>query len=229
MRRTVFILLFFLLSQQSQAQTSEWIAQPLSGSVTAYFPTQPGQNDTIGQTMYFLNDGKDLMLATVAPIPNTVTSQTNYQSDSVLNNFIASIIGNATKLIYSDIEFKGIPSKYYKVRVDESDNPIKGLIADSYNFVYKDTIYSFSYLRYDATELYNYNQQRMFFDMVEIKNYVDQSTSKPLIPSENPIANSTSKNSQSNTMNLIALAVALVGIVILIYRFQNRKGKGHFD
>lgn len=229
MKRFVIFFSVLFWSTVSFCQNTEWIAQPISGSVTVYFPAPPGRNDTIGQIMYFLNDGKDLLLATVAPIPANITAQNHYNQDSVLNNFIQSVIANSTQLIFSEVQYKGLASKYYKVRVDEDDNPIKGLIADAYNFIHKDTIYSFSYLRYDATEMYDYNKQRMFFDMVEVKSFdhAGQVTSQEVIQTA-PLAPIV-KDSKSKTMNFISIAVLILGILLLIFRIQNRKNKGHFD
>lgn len=229
MKRFIVFFNVLLWSTVSFCQNTEWIAQAVSGSVTVYFPAPPGKNDTIGQTMYFLNDGKDLMLVTVAPIPANITAQSNYNKDSVLNNFIQSVISNSTQLIFSEVDYKGLPSKYYKVRVDEDKNPIKGLIADAYNFIHRDTIYSFSYLRYDATELYDYNKQRMFFDMVVIKSFDEAGkvTTKEII--NNTIPAPIVKDSKEKTINFIAIAVLILGVMLLIYRVQNRKNKGHFD
>lgn len=204
-------------------QPTKWVEQPISGSVTVFYPAQPGRTDTAGQTIYFLNDGKDLMLATVAPIPASVLSMPNYQKDSVLNNFIQTIIKGATPLIYTDVEYKGIRSKFYKVRVDDDLNPIQGLIADSYNFIYLDTIYSFSYLRYNATDLYDYTKQRMFFDMIDIKKY--EAAVKDSTVSQNyPDSVDTKKKSPWDAIwKITALASFLIAITAGMYWFQNRR------
>lgn len=174
--------------------------------------------------MYFLNDGKDLMLTTVAPIPENVLSLPGYSPDSVLNNFIQSIIQGATPLIYSNVEYKGIPSKFYKVRIDDELNPIQGLIADSYNFIHNDTIYSFSYLRYDASELYDYNKQRMFFDMIEVKGILSDKN----IPTgtETPETSVQEVPSSGLTTNkLITLGICFLIIIAGLYWLRIRRKK----
>lgn len=208
-----------------QAQEAQWIAQPISGSVTVYFPSQPGLKDTIGQSMYFLVEGNDMMLATVAPIPNTILLQEDYNQDSVLNNFISSVVQNANRLIFSNVEYKGIPAKFYKVRVEDQLNTIQGLVTDSYNFIYQDTIYSISYLRYKASDLYDYNKQRTFFDRIEIlKNNLQLTAdSNNLHPTE--IKNNDNSTSKKSTLQFIGIAILIIAITIGIYFFQTRKNK----
>ncbi len=222
MRYLVLIIGIFI-SIESRAQGIEWIEQPISGSISVFYPAQPGRTDTAGQTIYFLNDGKDLMLATVAPIPSNVLTMPDYRPDSVLNNFIQTIIKGATPLIYSDVEYKGIASRFYKVRVDDELNPIQGLIADSYNFIYQDTIYSFSYLRYNATELYDYNKQRMFFDMIEVRKS-DIAVRDSIVSKEYTDTLAPRKKSPWDAiLKITALAISLMAITVAMYWLQNRK------
>lgn len=215
------IILPFIL----QAEETQWIAQPVSGSVTIYFPSQPGQVDTIGQSMFYLLEGNDMMLTTVAPIPNTILLQENYNKDSVLSNFINSVIQNANQLIFSDVEYKGIPAKFYKVRVEDPLNAIQGLITDSYNFIYEDTIYSISYLRYKASDLYDYNKQRMYFDRVDIHQNqlpIDSNSNKN---QRAEIQNNNPSNSSNSTFEFIVIAILIIALTIGIYIFQSKKNK----
>ena len=207
------------------AENTPWIAQPVSGSVTVYFPSQPGQKDTIGQSMFFLLEGNDMMLATVAPIPNTILLQEDYNQDTVLNNFVLSVIQNANQLIYSNVEYKGVPAKFYKVRVEDPLNSIQGLITDSYNFIHQDTIYSISYWRYKASELYDYNKQRTFFDRVEILK--DHLSIAPETNDIQPTAinNKNQSSTKSSTLQFIGIAILIIAITIGIYLFQVRNKK----
>ncbi|HUH73192.1 MAG TPA: hypothetical protein VLZ75_02180 [Chitinophagales bacterium] len=207
------------------AENTPWIAQPVSGSVTVYFPSQPGQKDTIGQSMFFLLEGNDMMLATVAPIPNTILLQEDYNQDTVLNNFVLSVIQNANQLIYSNVEYKGVPAKFYKVRVEDPLNTIQGLITDSYNFIFQDTIYSISYLRYKATDLYDYNKQRTFFDRIEIQKSSIQMDAdiNEFQPTEVKSIQSTSSN--KSTYQFIGIAFLVIALTIGIYIFQARRNK----
>jgi hypothetical protein len=208
-----------------QAEDTQWIAQPISGSVTVYFPSQPGNRDTIGQSMHFLLDGNDMMLATVAPIPSTILLQENYNKDSILNNFIQSVIQNANKLIFSDVEYKGVRAKFYKVRVEDPLNTIQGLITDSYNFIYQDTIYSISYLRYKANDLYDYNKQRMFFDRVEFHENqlpIDSESNKvPPIEKESHLKS----NDSSSTLQFVGIAILILALTFGIFIYQTKRKK----
>ncbi len=219
---TYLIIIFpFLL----QAEDSEWIAQPISGSVTVYYPSHPGVKDTSGQSLNYLLQGKDMMLATVAPIPSTILLDKNYNKDSVLNNFIQSVIQDANPLIFSDVEYKGIPAKFYKVRVENPLNSIQGLITDSYNFIYQDTIYSISYLRYKATDLYDYNQQRMFFDRVEIHPNASLSKSDSNRLKTAELRKKDNSNTNNSTWKFIGIALLIIATTIGIYVYQAKKNK----
>lgn len=151
-----------------QAENTEWKKQSVSGSVSVYFPHKPLSTDTANQKIFYWNEKKDLLLTTIKPIPERILSQSNYNQDSILKSYINSSTQGANLLIYTDVDYKNIPAKFYKVRVDDVHSPIKGLVAESYNFILQDTLYSISYLRYNASELYDYEKVRMFFDMVEI-------------------------------------------------------------
>ena len=217
--------LIFIFPLTLQAQDTDWVAQQISGSITVYFPAQAGYKDTVGQSMYYLLEGKDLMLATVAPIPKTILLEKDYNKDSVLNNFINSVIQNAKQLIFSDVEYKGLSAKFYKVRVEDPLNEIQGLITDSYNFIYQDTIYSISYLRYKATDLYDYTRQRLFFDRVEIQqstftsNY-DSNTFQPI-----ELNKTNDSNSNNSTLKFIGIAFLIIAITFGIYFYQSRRKK----
>lgn len=205
---TFLALTSFCYSSYAQA----WVKHEVSEYVHVYFPVQAEKSDTLGQSIYFYQEGKDYMLATAAPIPDSILLKDNYSTDSILDNFIQSVTVGSNFLIYNDLEYKEQPAKFYKVRVDDDANPIRGLIADSYNFIYKNTIYSISYLRYDASELFNYNNQRKFFDMVEIVNQQDSMSpvdSLKEITAENETHKKTSTKAQSKRTYWIALILAI--------------------
>lgn len=166
-----------------------------------------------------------MMLATVSPIPSSILLEKDYNKDSILNNYINSVIQNANQLIYSDVEYKGIPAKFYKVRVEDPLNEIQGLITDSYNFIYQDTIYSISYLRYNATDLYDYTRQRMFFDRVEFMHYlpIQNLDSNTIQSSELQNINDTSSN--NSTLQFIGIALLILAITIGIFIYQTKKNK----
>lgn len=181
--------------------------------------------DAAGQQIYFLNIGKEYMLASVIPLPDSVRSDKTIEPDSLLNRYVQSVIQDATTLIYTNLEYKGLPAKFYKVRVDNEMNPISGLIADSYNLLFMDTIYSFSYLRYDATEMYDYNRQRKFFDQIEISKTDPKNDTTETFPSIN--TNQTHADSgQSHFFTplifaLISLLLSVGGFVYIRRRNKN--------
>ncbi|MCO5249497.1 MAG: hypothetical protein M9887_11200 [Chitinophagales bacterium] len=162
-----FFFLSFFAFQTVKAESNLWVKQNISGSVSVYFPETPNKIDTAHQTMYFYREGDIYMLTSLTPLSE---SEKLLDRDSLLDVYIKNTIQDATSLVYSNVSFNGVPAKFYKVRMDDFDNDIRGLIVDSYNLIFQDTLYSFSYFRYHASELYDYKKQKKFFDKIEIEN-----------------------------------------------------------
>ncbi|MCO5231579.1 MAG: hypothetical protein M9958_10530 [Chitinophagales bacterium] len=215
-----FLVLIIPFSSNGQA-SNQWVSQQLNSTVSVFFPSMPQKNDTLGQTLFHYTEGDDVMIASTTLIPDSLFSQTNINLDTVLNNFIQSSIQGATTLIYSKTMYKNQNAIFYKVRIDDELNPIKGLIVDSYNFILEDTIYSISYLRYHAKELYNYNQQRKYFDMVEIHS-IDHISTDSATNSNTDISIPGSDTTSKNHIPFIALILVIaIGVAI----FYNKKRK----
>ena len=160
-----------------------------------------------------------MMLTTVAPIPEEVLKSDTFHTDTLISRFIADIITDATPLIYTDITFKDQQAKFYKVRVDNELNPLKGLIVDSYTLIHRDTLYSFSYWRYDASELYDYSKQRMFFDMIRITAGSADSSSAPQPVTQPNTSSAPQQKSRYWLFIVIAIGIA-GGAGYMYYRNQ---------
>lgn len=202
--------------------SNQWVNQQLNSTVSVSFPGMPKKNDTLGQTLYHFTEGDDVMIAATTLIPDSLFSQNNLNLDTVLNNFIQSSIQGATILIYSKTMYKNQNALFYKVRIDDDLNPIKGLIVDSYNFILKDTIYSVSYLRYHAKELYNYNQQRKYFDMVEI-HAADFITADSATNSNTNISIQKNDTNSKNYIPFIAIILIVIAIGVSFLFYKKRK------
>lgn len=221
----IYFYLFFVLLIPIQClgqEAIQWVNQSLSSSVSISFPGVPQKNDTLNQTLYHYTDEDDVMIASATYIPDSLYNNIEVNLDTLLNHFIQSTIQGATTLIFSNTLFKNQKSIFYKVRIDDDLNPIRGLVVDSYNFVIKDTIYSISYLRYNAKELYNYNQQRKYFDMVEVNNASSSPNDSTILKD----TTSTVKENSSTSTSYIKYIVFLIFVFslgALFFYFKNKK------
>ena len=225
MKNTFLTTVFtFIVFSFTYAENNSWIKQKISGSVEVYFPKQAQKTDTANQVIYYLQDGDDYMLASLSPLPSDVNND-GITQDSLLNQYIRNTIENANVLIYSNVDFKGIQGKFYKVRMDDPDSYIKGLIVDSYNIIYQDTIYTFSYFRYNAKELYDYKKQKKFFDRIEIGANIhshEESTEGVEIKSNEQLNEKTTMNHHNKWIS-IALGLSIIIIIILVIRIVQLK------
>ncbi|HZH68691.1 MAG TPA: hypothetical protein VFD65_05775 [Chitinophagales bacterium] len=220
--KTNSLLILLTLLCFNIAQGNEWVAQKISGSITVYFPQVPVRSDTANQSIYFLSEGKEHLLASVAPIPDSLKPQNDLQADTLLNNYIQSVIIGATPLIYTNVEFQDIPAKYYTVRMDNERSPNHGLVVDSYTLIYLDTIYSFSFFRYNATQLYNYNKQRKFFDMIKIEK-ITPSTSDSLTREQTVISTTNQSSERSYPIWIFVSIISSIAILSISWYWLKKK------
>jgi hypothetical protein len=218
MRILIFILLVAGICSKVFA-TADWTKVDVSGSVTVSFPGMALSIDTLGQKIFYFREGNEMMICTVAPIPDSILSADTFQMNVLLDNFINDIVSGANVLIYSDVIYKGLPAKYYKVRVEDEYHQLYGLLLDSYTMPVSDIIYSFAYWRFQATELFDYSRQRMFYDMVDIQ-----------IPAADGLGLEQKKEREMqqslpfSRSSLIVISVLSLGLVLLAYLLF-RKGQ----
>jgi hypothetical protein len=218
----IFIFIFLIAGTFSKVfAVADWTRVDVSGSVAVSFPGEALSIDTLGQQIFYFREGNELMICTVAPIPDSILRADTFQMNLLLDNFINDIVSGANVLIYSDVNYKGFPAKYYKVRVQDEYHQLYGLLLDSYTMPVSDTIYSFAYWRFQATELFDYSRQRMFYDMVEIQ-----------LPAVDSLGTDKEKEQEKQQQlpfsrpSLIVISLLSLGLVLLAYLlFKKKKQK----
>jgi hypothetical protein len=219
MRSLVFHF-WLLISVQVAIASSVGVQIPVTGSVKVWFPEEPKILDTLGQQVYYHRDGNEMMVCTVAPISEDILSADTFNMDRLINNFINDIVSGANVLILSDVSYKNLPAKYYKIRVDNEFHPLHGLMLDSYTLPVSDTVYNFAYWRFNATEIYDYSRQRTFYDKVEIAR-----------PAEVPAAETSMRAQETEYKTprsrwffpfVFVLCIAVAGLAYLLYRQRQK-------
>lgn len=210
--RTLLTYLLLIATTTAADAAPDWTRLKVSGSVTVSFPGEVATIDTLGQQIYYFRELNEMMICTVAPIPDSILRADTFQMNVLLDNFINDIVSGANVLIYSDVSYKGLPAKYYKVRVEDEYHQLYGLLLDSYTMPVLDTIYSFAYWRFQATEMFDYSRQRMFYDMVEIA-----------VPEFDSIVAGKEKEQENqqtlpfSRSSMVVISVLSLGLVLLAY------------
>lgn len=197
-----------------------WDTIQLSGHVTAFLPGTPSTTDTMGQKIVFYRDQNEMMVCTVAPIPEDVLKSDTFNLDQLLDNFIRDIVSGATISVFSNTIFKNHPAKYCKVRVEDEYHPLFGLILDSYTFELADTVYNLAYWRFNANDLYDYSRQKAFYDKVEISPAASAPTETP---EEKIQSISTNVSTQTRTLILALIPLLMIAIWYLYHKYQQQK------
>lgn len=222
MVRLITIISTLLLCQSLFAQ-NEWYGFKISGAVKVYLPGTPSLIDTLDQQYAYVRVKEEMMMCSVVAIPDSVLNSDTFQIQQVLDNFTNSIITGSTRLIYTDVDYKGVDAKYFKVRMDDERNPLFGLIVDGYSFSLADTLYSLSYWRFKPSDLFDYSQQRTFYDKVEISLPV-ASESNGKIDSEVEITDFQT-DVGLNMKDYILIGLVIVLSIAVVFLVLKRTGK----
>jgi hypothetical protein len=215
MVRLVAIISTILLCHSLYAQ-NEWYAFKISGAVNVYLPGTPSLIDTLGQQYAYVRVKEEMMMCSVVAIPDSVLNSDTFRIQQVLDNFTNSIITGATRLIYTDVDYKGLDAKYFKVRMDDERNPLFGLIVDGYSFSLADTLYSLSYWRFKPGDLFDYSLQRTFYDKVEISLPVINDTSGAVDSGAEILDEQADAGTNMKDKVLIGLVIILSIVVVLL-------------
>lgn len=214
-----------LLFCESLFAQNDWLPFKISGSVKVYLPGTPAFIDTLNQQYAYVRIKEEMMMCSVVAIPDSVLKADTFQINQVLDNFTNSIITGSTRLIYTDVDYKGVNAKYFKVRMDDERNPLFGLIVDGYSFSLADTLYSLSYWRFKPSDLFDYSQQRMFYDKAEISLPIINDSMDKIDSGEEMVPEQAAGRMNTKDYILIGLVIILSITVILLSIKQTRKIK----
>jgi hypothetical protein len=222
--KVFFATICFLLSAIPAFSQQDWTGYSISGSVRVWFPATPSLLDTLGQQYVYLRENDEMMMANVAAVPHERLVSDTFSPAKAVDRFVNDIIAGSTRLIYTDVVFKGTEAKYYKIRMDKETDQLFGLVVDGYCFFLSDTIYNLSYWRFKPGELFDYSRQRLFYDKIEIRQNEDTiSGSDKDLHAELP--NRDNKSDQKKNIPAIVLGsvVVILAAVILYQRSQQQK------
>ena len=226
MKKSLLLILLVLTLSFAYSQ-QDWTGYSISGAVRVWFPSAPMLMDTLGQQYAYVRENDEMMMANVAAVPLDALQSDTFSATKAVDRFVNDIIAGSTRLIYTDLAFKGIQAKYYKIRRDMETDPLLGLVVDGYCFFLNDTIYSFSYWRFKPGELFDYSRQRMFYDKIEITQIPASIT---VSDEKRSLQGSVEEDDSEKKRNMPAImlgsVVAILAAVVMYQRFQQKRNTG---
>lgn len=222
--KNFFATICFLLSAIPAFSQQDWTGYPISGLVRVWFPATPSLLDTLGQQYAYVRENDEMMMANVAAVPPERLASDTFSAAKAVDRFVNDIMAGSTRLIYTDVIFKGTEAKYYKIRMDKETDQYLGLVVDGYCFFLNDTIYNLSYWRFKPGELFDYSRQRLFYDKIEIKkNESSTSVQDGSSAPSQPYKKESGYQKKNTPAIMLGSVVAILAAVMLYQRSQQQK------